>query len=166
MFCVKCGNKNAEGAAFCFKCGAKTTGAAGSPPAAMDTNISTTNVAATPFVVGAIVLAKWPNDGNYYSGSISEIKDNQALVHFDDGDVSWVKLTDLAEPQSMHHSDETYGVEALSVEDSLTLKAARLPWPLNYVGGILLEAWGCFSAIVAIAIIIAVIAFLVSIFGG
>ena len=42
----------------------------------------------------------------------------------------------------------------------------RLPWPLNYVGELLLTAWGCFSYLLALGIIIAAIAFLVSTFGG
>ena len=162
MFCTKCGNKNAEGAAFCYKCGAKAIGVAGSPPAAIDTYNSTTNVNATSFVVGSNVFAKW-TDGSYYPGRISEIKDNRALIHFDDGDVSWVNLTDLADsrPHIVHYSDETYGVE-----ESLIQKVDRLPWPLNYVGEMLLGVWGCFSYFVAIVIIIGVIAFVVSIFGG
>ena len=114
MFCTKCGNKNAEGAAFCHKCGAKAVGAVVSPPTAMPKMVMQNHVPqtiGTPlFAVGSTVLAKW-SDGNYYPGSISEIRDGQALVHFDDGDVSWVKLTEIAESEE-DFTDNTFNNEA------------------------------------------------------
>ena len=55
MFCTKCGNKIAEGAAFCYKCGAKAVGAVGSPPTAIP-NLpdNTSNNEATVPAVSAI----------------------------------------------------------------------------------------------------------------
>ena len=103
MFCSKCGNKNAEGAKFCNKCGAIVT------------YNSMANVTATSFIVGSSVLAKW-SDGLYYPGKISEIKDDQALIHFDDGDISWVKLSEISDSEEDFEEGLTVGESVGTVQ--------------------------------------------------
>src|SRR5207302_9616005 len=47
--------------------------------------------APSPWRVGDRVLAPWEPDC-LYAGRVTDIKDNQALIQFDDGDAGWVVL--------------------------------------------------------------------------
>ena len=103
---------------FCTKCGAKQQiDVAATEPVTTDTPKATPKAVTNPFVVGSNVLAKW-TDGSYYPGSISEIRDNQALVNFDDGDVSWVNLTEIADSED---DSIIYEEDVTAYEDNLTV---------------------------------------------
>jgi hypothetical protein len=45
--------------------------------------------------IGEKVRAKWAQTGNWYHGTVTELREGQAHVQFVDGDSGWIPLTDV-----------------------------------------------------------------------